>query len=552
LFICTMILFAGGCQDNNTTKLKMGTGIDEQRPKLVIGIVVDQMRPDYLYRFADKYGEGGFKRLMKSGFVNKNIHFNYVPTFTAPGHASIFTGTTPEIHGIIANDWYSKVLKREIYCTEDSLAQPIGTKSNHGKMSPRNLLVTTITDELKLSTNHRGKVVGISLKDRGAIFPAGHMADAAYWYDLSSGNFITSNFYREELPGWVEDFNDRKLSEEFLNQVWNTLLPIEEYVESSIDNTHYEKGFGGKETPEFPYNLKELRKMNDQYELLAKTPFGNTILTELAKATIKGEELGKDKFTDFLTLSYSSPDKLGHEFGLRSIELQDMYMRLDLELESLLKYLDKEVGKGNYLIFLTADHAAAETPLYLTDLKVPAGYYYPKAMKLIVQDFVSGIYGEGEWIENLSNDQVFFNRRLMRERGLDVEKIQRQVAEFVLEQEGVSQTYSGFDIQRGNYTEGTAYLLKKGYNSKRSGDVLIVYEPAWINFYTSFAGTTHGSCYSYDTHVPLIWYGWNIKAGETAKRYEIVDIAPTLSMLLNINIPNGSAGKVIEEVANTK
>ncbi|MDX5348867.1 MAG: alkaline phosphatase family protein, partial [Hymenobacteraceae bacterium] len=277
-----------------------------ERPKLVVGIVVDQMRYDFLYRYWDKYSDGGFKRLMREGFNFKNTHYNYAPTYTGPGHASIYTGTYPAIHGIVGNDWFVRGTDRNIYCTEDRGVTCIGADTDAGKMSPANLLTTTVTDELRLATNQGAKVIGVCLKDRGSILPAGHAANAAYWYDGSTGNWISSSFYMKELPKWVEQFNKKKLPAQYLNQDWETLLPLKQYTESTPDENTYEGAFKGQKKAVFPYKLKELR--GNSYDLLRSTPFGNTFTKEFAIAAIEEEKMGKGNFTDFLTLSFSSTD----------------------------------------------------------------------------------------------------------------------------------------------------------------------------------------------------------------------------------------------------
>ncbi|HEY5823458.1 MAG TPA: alkaline phosphatase family protein, partial [Cyclobacteriaceae bacterium] len=338
------------------------------RPKLVVGIVVDQMRQEYLYRFDSKFGKGGFKRIIGDGFMLKNAHYNYVPTETGPGHASVYTGTTPAIHGIVANEWYDRALKKEVNCVSDDKQKTIGSESKAGEISPWRNLATTITDELELATQRRAKVIGISIKDRGAVLPAGHIPDGAYWYDPLNGNFITSTYYKAALPVWVDEFNKLKLPFKYLNQEWKTLLPIDQYKESGIDDSPYEGKFKGKERATFPYNLKELRTTNSPYDLVTVTPFGNDLLAEFATAALEGEELGKDDITDFLAISFSSTDKIGHFMGPNAVEVEDTYLRLDRTLEDLLNTLDSKVGKGNYTVFLTADHGVAEVPQYMTDL----------------------------------------------------------------------------------------------------------------------------------------------------------------------------------------
>ncbi|HCX75705.1 MAG TPA: alkaline phosphatase, partial [Algoriphagus sp.] len=330
-----------------------------EKPKIVVGIIVDQMRQEYFYKFADRYSDGGFKRLASEGYMMKNGHYNYIPTYTGPGHASVYTGTTPATHGIIGNNWYVRRQNKMIYCAEDSTVSNVGGTVMSGQISPRNLLTTTITDELRFATNKRSKVVGIAIKDRGASLPAGHLGDA-HWFDSDNGEFMTSTYYKSELPTWVSNFNALKRPDSLLNQTWQPLYSADSYINSIDDNNEFEAPFIGKETPTFPYNLPELRENNGNYGLIAATPFGNTLTLEFAYAAIEGEKLGMGKETDFLAVSFSSPDYIGHRFGPTSKELEDNYLRLDLEIEQFLNYLDKTYGKGNYLVFLSADHGVAD------------------------------------------------------------------------------------------------------------------------------------------------------------------------------------------------
>jgi predicted AlkP superfamily pyrophosphatase or phosphodiesterase len=521
-----------------------------ERPKLIVGIVVDQMRQDYLFKYYEKFGEGGFKRLMHDGFMNKNAHFNYIPTYTGPGHASVYTGTTPEVHGIIGNNWYSRKQKRVTYCSEDNNVTGVGSTTNAGKMSPRNMLATSIADELRLSTNNRGKVIGVAIKDRGAILPAGHTANGAYWYDYDTGKFITSTFYRTELPEWVQTFNQQNLPNLYLENTWATLFPIETYLESGADVSPYEMVLKGKEASDFPYHLASLRTSNGQYKLLPNTPWGNTLTIDIAKAAILGEELGKDEHTDLLAVSFSSTDIIGHNFGLQSIELADTYARLDRDLESFLNFLDKEVGKGEYLVFLTSDHAAVEVPQFLIDSKIPAGYFkFHDAVKETGKH-LRKVFGRGKWIEGAINDQIYLNKELVFKKKRDLEKVQRETANFISQLEGVAAAYTATDMIRHEYRDDTKGRLQRGFSANRSGDVLIVLEPAWMD--ENPAATSHGSGYNYDTHIPLLWYGWNIPSGQSTKYESITNIAPTLSMMLNITLPNGSTGRPIEDLLNKK
>ncbi|GAB1307555.1 alkaline phosphatase family protein [Urechidicola sp. KH5] len=516
----------------------------EKKPKLVVGIVVDQMRYDYLTRFINRYGEGGFKRLMNEGFNCKNNHFNYVPTATGPGHASVYTGTTPKYHGIIGNNWYDKENKEDVYCAGDNSVNPVGTKADAGKMSPHRMLTTTFTDENRLHTQMRGKTIGIAIKDRGAILPAGHTANAAYWFEGGKdGNWITSSFYLNELPEWVETFNKSDIAKSYL-KTWDTYYPIDSYVESGSDKNNFEGGFKGKDDATFPYDLKSLSKKNGNYNILKATAYGNDLTTDFALAAIQGEQLGADNDTDVLTVSYSSTDYVGHNFGVNSKEIQDTYIRLDKNLENLLNQLDKNVGKGNYTVFLTADHGAVDVPSYLASEKIPAGYFDKSEFKKQLSEFSISKYGE-DLIEHVDYADIFFDREKIKELGLHLAMVQLEMIEEIINYKNVYKAYTATEVKNSTAQEGIELLLKNGYNQKRSGEIMYVLNPATISY--SKTGSSHGSAYNYDTHVPLLFYGTGVKQGHTYNRTNINDIAPTMSALLGIAFPNGTSGTVVSE-----
>jgi len=523
----------------------------QKKPKLVVGIVVDQMRQEYLYRFDGKFSEGGFKRLVGNGFMLKNAHYNYVPTYTGPGHASIYSGTTPAVHGIIGNDWWDKNAKKSVNCVEDERYKAVGNPEGNGDVSPWRLLSTTITDELKLFTQKRAKVIGISMKDRGAVLPAGHMANAAYWYDSKTGKFISSTYYLNALPTWVDAFNAQKLPDNYLNQTWTTLLPITQYTESDPDESPYERKLKDSKAM-FPYNLKDLRKANGDYELLVNSALGDDLLTDFAKATLVGEQLGKDNDTDFLTISYSTPDYIGHGTGPNSVELEDTYLRLDRNIEDLLKRLDQEVGKGEYVVFLTADHAVVDVPQSLKDNKIPAGNFPLANVEAGLNDHLQKYFPGKKVIDRISNDQVFLNQELFagdpKSSGIDLLIATELITNYLQATEGVAQVYPKAIIKQGNYSEGgTKGMIIRGYNFKRSGDIIYQLEPGWITG-GGPQGTTHGSSYTYDTHVPILFYGAGIKQGSSSQYHTITDIAPTLSVLLQIKFPSGCTGQPVSEM----
>ncbi|HYG03047.1 MAG TPA: alkaline phosphatase PafA [Chryseosolibacter sp.] len=536
----------------SSSSLLAQDNVVSNRPRLVVGVTVDQMRHEYLYRFFEKFGTGGFKRLMGEGFVLKNAHYNYIPTITGPGHASIYTGSTPSIHGIIANDWYDKSLRKEVNCVGDPSHKTVGSASDAGEVSPWRLLSSTITDELKLNSQRKSKVFGLSIKDRGAALPAGHMADAAFWYDGTNGRVITSTYYMSKLPDWVEKFNQRNLADEYLNKVWNTLLPIEQYTESFKDDSPYEDRLIGMEKRTFPYDLKELRKKNANFNLLPETPFANDYLTELAKTTIDAEKLGADEVTDFLTVSFSSTDILGHAVGPNGVELQDMYLRLDKNIEDLLTTLDQKVGKGNYILFLTADHAVADVAQYLKDMRMPAGYFRSSRIKALVNEYMRTYFPDKDVVEYIDGASVFLDHSLFQQNpkssGVDFMIATEMVANFLLAQEGVANVYTEAVVRQSNYDEGGIKgMVVRGYHQQRSPDMIVVLQPGWYNS-GKVSGTTHGSPYTYDTHVPVLFFGTGIKNGSSVRYHPVTDIAPTLSVMLNIKFPSGATGQPIQEL----
>lgn len=516
------------------------------QPKLVVGIVVDQMRYDFLYRYWNKYGDGGFKYLLKKGRSFENLHYNYVPTYTGPGHAAIYTGTSPAYNGIVANDWFDRKLGKSVYVVEDPNVQTVGSNSENGKMSPDHLLTTTITDELEIFTNKKSKVIGIALKDRGAILPAGNMADGAYWYDPSTGNWITSTFYMNQLPAYVQTYNEKKLADKYLNQVWNTLLPIDQYTESTVDDTNFEVKFKKEEKPVFPHDLPAIRGSYD-FGLLSRTPFGNTFTTDFALEVLEKEEMGKDEITDFLALSYSSTDYVGHQFGINSIEAEDTYIRLDLELKRLFQYLEKNVGKGNFVVFLTADHGVVNAPAYLKSEKIHTGGFQRKDYESTLKDFLNNELGSDNWVSHYDNQQVYLNRDLIKSKKIDLKNIQDKVVEFTRDFEGVADVIPAYQMATIALGNLMFQKIQRGYDYDRSGDALLVLEPQWIDDDKALkGGTTHGSSYAYDTHVPFIIMGKGIVAGGTNQEASITDIAPTLANYLRIMEPSGCTGKVLD------
>ncbi len=519
ILILTLIIFTGFqsfAQENS------------KKPKLVVGIVVDQMRYDYIYRFWDDFGNDGFKKLIGEGHFFRNAQFGYVPTYTGPGHASIYTGTTPAVHGIIANDWYDKNSGEFIYCAGDGdmhtvcncEEKNVDVQSADGKMSPHHMLTTTFADELKLFSDE-SKVIGISLKDRGAILPAGHAANGAYWMS-SDGKWITSSFYMESLPDYIQTINDNNTASSFLKGEW-------------------------KAENEFTHNLS-LMYATSGGSAIKKTPFGNTILKDLAIEILQKEKLGQGKTTDILAISFSSTDYIGHQYGPHAPEIKDTYIKLDDDLANLLKELEKNIGFENVVVFLTADHGVVSEPKELLERNIPAGYFDGSIMKTELLTHLNAIYGEGDWIKNYSNNHLFLNHNLIVEKNINLEEIQRKCAQFFLKYEWVKNTYTATQLNENEYQNSFHSLVQRGFNQKRAGDVIVSLQTGWLSSYWSAGGTTHGSSYSYDTHVPLIFWGGTIPQGQTDRKVNIQDIAPSISTILGTSYPNGCTGNPLVEI----
>ncbi|MEO0403413.1 MAG: alkaline phosphatase PafA [Bacteroidota bacterium] len=521
--------------------------IEPTEIRLVVGITVDQMRYDYLSRYWEDYSDVGFKRIMEQGFDCKQANYSYAPTFTGPGHASIFSGTTPSYHGIIGNNWYVRDLKREMYCAEDTSARGIGVKGSAGKMSPVNLKTTSLGDQMKLASNFRSKSFGVSMKDRGAILPAGRSADAAYWWiGKDIGHWVSSTYYMEDLPQYVKDYNASEHQDQRIAEGWNLLRPASVYDESIADNNPHEAPFRGKNSPTFPYNLAELAPQNGSYEILKSSPHGNQMVADFGKLLIEQESLGQDEHTDLLTLSFSSTDYIGHQFGPQSMEAQDMYLRLDQTLGDLLSYLDEQVGHGKYIIFLTADHGAAHVPSYLQKHNMAPSYWNSAALEEEIEVELNNLYGSGEYIEKYSNDQIYLNKSTLEEKKIRYQEITDAVVNMAVEYEGVSKAVSAYHLTNNDFTEGVLATIQNGFSQKSSGDIILVLEPGWITYGPQ--GTTHGTAYPYDTHVPSLFYGGNIPSGSTQRVTHVVDIVATVCAILNIQAPNACVGQPITEI----
>jgi len=520
-----------------------------QRPKLVVGIVVDQMRWDYLYRYYDRYSDKGFKRMLNTGFSNENTYINYLPSVTAIGHTTVYTGSVPAIHGITGNDMIMEQTGQGVYCTEDTTAQGLGVSGKKGQMSPKNLLVSTVTDELKLATNFRSKVIGIAIKDRGSILPAGHFADAAYWFGPEAA-WVSSSYYMADLPKWVQDFNHRKSAANYLKNGWSPLYPLSTYVQSSVDDNPYEGTMDGMDRPTLPIAAAILEK--NGLSVIRDTPFGNTYTLDFAKEAIRQEQLGHNSalVPDFLAVSLSSTDGIGHQYGVNALEVEDMYLRLDQDLANFFHFLDQEVGEGQYTVFLTADHGASHNNPFFIDHK-GAGGYMPKRIGIdSLNQQLKAAFGQVPLINSLANYQVHLNHSLINKHKLDEKAIRHHLISLLRKAVGVNYAVDMDEVTSSTLIQPLRERVVNSYHRERSGVIQLIPQPQWKGGGPDQTGTGHGTWNPYDTHIPLVWMGWGITHGSSNIPVNMSDIAPTISALLHIQEPNGNIGKPISALLN--
>lgn len=482
-------------------------------PKLVLALAVDQFRYDYLTRFRADY-RAGFSRLLTRGAVFTNAHYEHFPTVTAIGHSTFLTGATPAMSGIVGNDWFDRESGKNVTSVSDDTVKLLGGGNANGA-SPRRLLVSTIGDELKMAGGGKSKVIGISLKDRSAILPAGHMANGAYWFDAKSGNFVSSTFYFDKLPDWVRDFNAARPADRFKGATW-----------------------GGRK---YPDEIGERL-----YESLPESPFSNELIEALAERAVKAEQLGARGVTDLLAVSFSANDYVGHDVGPDAAAVREISLETDKILGKFFQFLDAQMGMDNVLVVLTADHGVAPLPETNQARKMPGGRIRPGVVRDAVQAALAQKYGSGNWIQSPAEHSLYLNWALIREKKLDDAEVERTAARVALALPHVFRVYTRHQLMNGALAnDQVGRRVQNGFFAKRAADVYILVEPYWM-----FAqrGTTHGTTFSYDNHVPVIFMGPGIKAGSYHDAVAVNDIAPTLATMLGIETPSGSVGRVLSEI----
>jgi len=517
--------------------------ISSEVPPLVVIINVEQMRVDYIQRYWDKFQSDGFKRLYSEGAVCSNTRLDLHVQKISTGAATLFTGVYPSIHGIVNDSWYDRLKEKEIRCVGDDFYLTVGSDSHEGECSAVKLLSPTIGDIMKIYSNNRSKVFSVAMNDVSAIFSAGHAADAAYWFDTQSGNMISSSYYLDVFPDWVRVFNDKKFADLYSSRDWNTLLPVTSYTESLNDDYILEKGYYGKWNT-FPYSMKKLYHNAGSYKFLKTTPFGNTIIKDFAVELIDAEKLGQDNIPDLLCVSFTSMDYENGSFGPSSVEMEDTYLRLDQEIASLLNYIDKKTGKGNSLVLLTSTNSGTYPINYLKEeFHMPVGEVSPENMTALLKSYLNILYGQGDWIEQDADQQIYLNHDLIEKKGLLLTDVQRKVASFINQFEGVKIALPASAFEEGDHVKSQLATISNSFNFKRSGDILYSFEDGWQPVY-KFKRTI----YNDNSHIPLVWFGNKIKKGKIIQPDNALDIVPTILEILNIPVPDSCSGQILEKV----
>ncbi len=527
-----------------------GAYLPPDKPALIVGIVVEQLRFDQLERLRDKLSDNGIKRMINEGTFFRNASFDYMLTQSAPGYSTIATGTEPSYHGITSDSWYLPLKNEFIYCTKDVSVNPVGGSYESGLHSPANLNASTFADELKTATGKKAKVYSVGIKEYASIFSGGHAADGVFWYDNTTGTWMSSTYYMKELPSWANDFNALRYSETYLNTTWNLFRQPADYTTCLRDSNKFETGFNGLNY--FPYDVNKLsrpsgRNSSRNYAFLRETPFSDALTTDFAIKLIEKEGLGTDEVTDFLSISYSATDYIGHRFGPSSVESGDAIMRLDRNIETLLTYLNDKIGKRNILVYFTSSHGVSEIPSVMEDTRIPAGYFKQNQALQLLRSYLNAVYGEGDWVRGFTERQVYLNRTLIEDARIPIEDIQKKTARFLIQFSGVASAYPYYAFEANDFGNGHLRRIVNNFSPQRSGDVIVILNPGWVEKEGEQV-TNHNSPYEYDCHVPLIWYGWTVNRSTVMRKVNMTDIAATLSSLCRVPYPNACTGEPMSEL----
>lgn len=533
-----LIILAGNSLTAQNTKNNNAT-----IPPIVVVLSVDQMRTDYLSRFWNKFQEGGFKRLVNEGAVFSNAQLDLHVQKISTGTATLFTGVYPATHGIVNDSWYDRLKKKEINCIDDDYFITVGSDSKEGERSAAKLLSPTIGDLIKINTRNKSKVFSVAMNDVSAVLSAGHAANGAYWFDTQNGNMISSSYYVDIFPEWVRQFNEKQFAKTYTQRDWTTLLPVKSYEESLADDYILEKGYYDKWNT-FPYDLKKIKDKAGNFKFLKTTPYGNTMVKDFAVNLIHAEKLGTDEYPDFLTVTFTSMDYENSSFGPASVEMEDIYLRLDQDIALLLGFLDKSLGKGNSLVVLTSGCSSVYPVEYLKEeFNMPVGTFSPESAIALLKSFLNITYGQGDWIEVAGDQQLYFDRDLLEKKNIQLEDIQTKTANFINQFEGVKIALPSVSFEQGDYTKGQLAVIANSYNFKRSGDVLYQLEDGWQPVYKY-----QRTIYNDNANIPFIMHGNSVKNTHIRGQIKGEDMLPTILEILKIPIPDYCAGKILEEV----
>ena len=519
--------------------------IPTDKPALIVGLVLDQMRPDQINQYWDKFGDGGFRKLMNHGSVMTQAAYRYYNTQHAPGIATIVTGAQPAVHGVVSNDWFELLREDMIHCTSDETAMAIGGSFENGQYSPKNMLVSTIGDELKLSSRSQSRVFGIGMRHEAAILSAGHSADAAYWFDTESGQWMSSSHYLDSLPQWLRTFNEKALPDMYLERRWEPLYPIGDHdarLPDTLQTRYPLGGFTG-----FPYDLNKISRIDrntKNYHILQYTPFANTLTMDLALSMLFEEQLGEDDTPDLLMVNVGGLGIAASQFGSESVEFEDVLLRLDQDLAHFIETVEQKVGKHRVLFFMTATHGMHSEQKYKAALKLPGGQFDRNQALALLKSYLNVKYGQGDWVKGYYGNSIFLNRQLIEDSEIPLSEMQSMVANFLVQFAAVAETITSTALSNGEFSKNVRGLVQNGYHPKRSGDIIVILRSGW----TLDNPIRTGTGYNYDRKIPLVWYGWKIGKRSIYRDLDMTDVAATLSFFLDIPPPDAASGSPILEL----
>ncbi|MDA3820180.1 MAG: alkaline phosphatase family protein [Candidatus Delongbacteria bacterium] len=535
LFLC--ILMTPGIAQN----YQLPSG----HPRLVVGIVIDGLGYDDVQKNLNLMHENGMKKLMKQGAFCKNARHNYMFTQRAPGYATIVTGSEPSWHGIVSDFWYETLKEEGVHAVQNKDYYPVGTVNKDNACSPEQLMTETFSDAIKMYFQNQSKVYSISLDATAAVLNGGFKADAAYWVDDFTGNFVSSSYYMEQLPGWVKTFNENKYTDIYFERTWEPLDTLAAYTHSRPDSNAFEYGFDA-EFKTFPFVYEEIKSHYTGKSFIKMIPEGNTMTTDFAVHCLIQENLGTDEVPDVLMVNYHVGENIGKYFGPNSKQMQDIILRLDKEITHFVEVIEDRIGKNSTLFFLTSPSGFSSNPEYRKTEKLPGGTFKHHYMMALLKSYLNVSYGKGDWIRDYHNQQIYLNRTLIEDAGLDLAEVQNKVAQFILSTPGVANVLTATNLQRTDYSSGIFMKMQNSYHQKRSGDVIIALKPGWIKDVSYTAD--HNTCYNYDAHVPLMFYGWKIKKGEISQYVTSSGITPSICNMMNIPGPASVGNETIEGI----